>query len=381
MSALGRLGRWALLGVWLSVGAACMSSEARPLPMAAAPLQAKRVAVAPIASSADPLSPRPPHTPAEIPAAPLPQDPSAAREAARGAVAQGVDGGRTWLALREGPGFPVGAYLVGRAEGRAEQMLRSTLPAARYQASQSVQLGVHAGELYGLYPLPDRALGQTPKNPERGKHFAGPGSLILLYPKAQVTLKVQLYDEVGRMRPEAYQELSRALYDPGMSPAGVNPWIAFHPRLFALLYRVSHYFGEPIEVVSAFRYPHAKGDVDSKHARGRAVDIAVKGVSKRKLLAFLDSTFDNVGVGFYPNNEFVHLDVRGSPYYWTDPSGPGQRKRERERAPSQRARRGSDPTCKTVHLYRKGAKPVEVCPPEPGVDARPASEHPTEEPP
>jgi hypothetical protein len=366
MSALGRLGRWALLGVWLSVGAACMSSEARPLPMAAAPLQAKRVAVAPIASPTDPLSPRPPHTPAEIPAAPLPQDPSAAREAARGAVAQGVDGGRTWLALREGPGFPVGAYLVGRAEGRAEQMLRSTLPAARYQASQSVQLGVHAGELYGLYPLPDRALGQTPKNPERGKHFAGPGSLILLYPKAQVTLKVQLYDEVGRMRPEAYQELSRALYD---------------PRLFALLYRVSHYFGEPIEVVSAFRYPHAKGDVDSKHARGRAVDIAVKGVSKRKLLAFLDSTFDNVGVGFYPNNEFVHLDVRGSPYYWTDPSGPGQRKRERERAPSQRARRGSDPTCKTVHLYRKGAKPVEVCPPEPGVDARPASEHPTEEPP
>jgi hypothetical protein len=39
----------------------------------------------------------------------------------------------------------------------------------------------------------------------------------------------------------------------------------------------------------------------------------------------LRSRFKNVGVGYYPNSSFVHLDVRrGSSAFWIDYSGPGQ---------------------------------------------------------
>jgi hypothetical protein len=31
-----------------------------------------------------------------------------------------------------------------------------------------------------------------------------------------------------------------------------------------------------------------------------------------------------VGVGYYPNSSFVHLDVRKQSAYWVDHAGPGQ---------------------------------------------------------
>jgi hypothetical protein len=34
--------------------------------------------------------------------------------------------------------------------------------------------------------------------------------------------------------------------------------------------------------------------------------------------------FDDVGVGYYPNSSFVHLDVREVNTYWIDYSGPGE---------------------------------------------------------
>ena len=38
-------------------------------------------------------------------------------------------------------------------------------------------------------------------------------------------------------------------------------------------------------------------------------------------------TFDKVGVGYYPNSHFVHMDVRKQWTYWVDVSSPGQRPR------------------------------------------------------
>jgi len=40
----------------------------------------------------------------------------------------------------------------------------------------------------------------------------------------------------------------------------------------------------------------------------------------------LRRTFDKVGVGYYPNSSFVHLDVRKDhSAFWIDYSGPGER--------------------------------------------------------
>ena len=36
-------------------------------------------------------------------------------------------------------------------------------------------------------------------------------------------------------------------------------------------------------------------------------------------------TFQHIGVGYYPNSNFVHVDVRDGPSaFWIDYSGPGQ---------------------------------------------------------
>jgi uncharacterized protein YcbK (DUF882 family) len=97
--------------------------------------------------------------------------------------------------------------------------------------------------------------------------------------------------------------------------------IAVHPRLIKLLTRVSNTFGgRTIRVVSGYRTKSPKG---SRHRHGRAMDFTVVGIPNKALRDYLQ-TFENVGVGFYPNSHFVHLDVRKQWTYWVDFSGPGE---------------------------------------------------------
>jgi hypothetical protein len=153
------------------------------------------------------------------------------------------------------------------------------------------------------------------------------------------------------MRPEAYWALTEHLYDPGEGYLGVDPWVAYHPRLFAMLYLVGASLrqagggglGVPRAAASRRRrqQPRARARGGHQH-RGRE-PASVIGVFGSELRA-------RGGWGWYPNSSFVHLDTRGASYYWTDPSGPGKRQRNRERKPTQRARGGADPTAHSVHL-------------------------------
>jgi LysM repeat protein len=127
---------------------------------------------------------------------------------------------------------------------------------------------------------------------------------------------------IGRAR----KEISSIL-----TPMGRRPPI--DSRLIKLLARVSDTFGgRPLRVVSGYRgSSYVKG---SRHKSGRAVDFSVIGVPNEVLRDFL-RTLDKVGVGYYPNSSFVHLDVRDYPAYWVDYSGPGEAPRYRQRrAPS-----------------------------------------------
>lgn len=93
-------------------------------------------------------------------------------------------------------------------------------------------------------------------------------------------------------------------------------------RLIQLIAKVSDTFGgRPIDVVSGFRRERAAAG--SRHRSGRAIDFRVSGVPNSALRDYLQ-TLDNVGVGYYPNSTFVHLDVRDKWTYWVDHSGPGQ---------------------------------------------------------
>jgi uncharacterized protein YcbK (DUF882 family) len=99
-----------------------------------------------------------------------------------------------------------------------------------------------------------------------------------------------------------------------------------HPRLLSLIHAVAAaYPGRSLIVHSGYRHPdvshHAKR---SNHTRGRAIDFRVQGVSNRELFERLRHSFAKVGVGYYPNSAFVHLDVREDETLWVDYAGPGE---------------------------------------------------------
>lgn len=101
-----------------------------------------------------------------------------------------------------------------------------------------------------------------------------------------------------------------------------------HPidsRLIKAVVEVSdHFGGKPLEIVSGFR-PQTKTQhtPHSKHNKGAAMDFHVAGVPNTQLRDFCKGLGD-VGVGYYPNSSFVHLDIRDTSAFWIDSSGPGE---------------------------------------------------------
>lgn len=101
--------------------------------------------------------------------------------------------------------------------------------------------------------------------------------------------------EVRAVRAELYEQMSR-IYD--------------------------HFEGKQVQLVSGFRF--AERD-SSRHWHASAMDIRVAGVSYKEVYDFA-ATLDNghMGLGIYPNSQFVHVDFRapGEPSYrWVDYSG------------------------------------------------------------
>lgn len=131
------------------------------------------------------------------------------------------------------------------------------------------------------------------------------------------------YDTKGRFQPRQARRLEELLrcHHTGRRHA-------LNSRLVGLLYKIArHYPAQRVEVISGYRAPRIarrKGTRHSNHPRGRAADIRVPGISNERLRDYL-RTLPRVGVGYYPNSQFVHLDVRDHSAFWIDRSGPGER--------------------------------------------------------
>jgi uncharacterized protein YcbK (DUF882 family) len=100
-------------------------------------------------------------------------------------------------------------------------------------------------------------------------------------------------------------------------------------RLAQLIYQVDQHFDfKRIYVVAGYRAPRIakeKGNPKSPHKKGLACDFRIDGVTNTELRDF-ERTLPLVGVGYYPNSDFVHLDVRDKhSAFWIDYSGPGER--------------------------------------------------------
>lgn len=79
--------------------------------------------------------------------------------------------------------------------------------------------------------------------------------------------------------------------------------------------------GKPVVITSAYRTPDHNiregGVEDSKHLYGMAADIYVEGVPPRELAAIARQIMpDWGGVGVYPTQGFVHIDVREEKADW-----------------------------------------------------------------
>lgn len=137
-----------------------------------------------------------------------------------------------------------------------------------------------------------------------------------------------VYDAKGRMLPAAERGVAQVLGATGSRPSPDK-------RLIRLLVQISDRFGgRPLRIVSGYRT--TSYFEDSRHKVSRAVDFSIPGVPNEALRDYL-RTLPNVGVGYYPNSSFVHLDVRDHTAYWVDYSGPGEAPRR-----TAVARRGAD---------------------------------------
>jgi len=93
------------------------------------------------------------------------------------------------------------------------------------------------------------------------------------------------------------------------------------PRLIEMLYKISQRTGEKIILISGFR-PPAFAAPASYHTRGMAADIRIPGMTTL-MVRDLARAMGVRGVGYYPHSQFVHVDLREEPFFWTD-LGPGE---------------------------------------------------------
>lgn len=134
------------------------------------------------------------------------------------------------------------------------------------------------------------------------------------------TKTLTLYNANGKLVQSEYKKFEKLMFD---HHTGKKHKI--HPRLCYMLKLVAeHWPDHMITIYSGFRaYNPKQYTKKSKHNLGRAIDFAVDGVSNLKLMKFC-RTLKNVGVGYYPNSYFIHLDVRETSAFWVDYAGPGE---------------------------------------------------------
>jgi uncharacterized protein YcbK (DUF882 family) len=83
-----------------------------------------------------------------------------------------------------------------------------------------------------------------------------------------------------------------------------------HPTVLALLADIAeHWPGRVIQILSGYRSP-PYGVTHSRHFLGYAIDLRIPGVPTTEIRDFVWREHKGVGVGYYPQSDFVHIDSR-----------------------------------------------------------------------
>lgn len=146
-----------------------------------------------------------------------------------------------------------------------------------------------------------------------------PGVVTLYRVWSKQEVRLRLVSTNGQVRPAAIKQLQYLFRS--KNTRRVKPP---NRRLVLLIARISdHFGGRKINVISGYREASGFTKLSSRHVSGKAIDFRIPGVPER-VIADYCRKFDNVGVGYYPNSRFVHLDVRDKNAFWTDISKPGE---------------------------------------------------------
>jgi len=91
--------------------------------------------------------------------------------------------------------------------------------------------------------------------------------------------------------------------------------VMIHPLLLQKLKGLRYKIDKPVIVNSGYRCPSYNREVggvkSSYHLLGMAVDIHVPDISLKNLLKTAEE-IGFPGIGFYPEHNFLHLDVRST---------------------------------------------------------------------
>jgi uncharacterized protein YcbK (DUF882 family) len=69
------------------------------------------------------------------------------------------------------------------------------------------------------------------------------------------------------------------------------------------------YDGRTIELVSGYRVQRGESPT-SPHRDGRAIDFRIRGLRLTEIRDYLWRTYTAVGIGWYPGEQFIHMDSR-----------------------------------------------------------------------
>ena len=92
--------------------------------------------------------------------------------------------------------------------------------------------------------------------------------------------------------------------------------------LVEYLQKIRDYFGAEVEITSGYRCPsynsRINGATGSRHTKGQAADIVVRGVTPRRVAAYAEY-IGVKGIGLYETAKdgyFVHIDTRTTKSFW-----------------------------------------------------------------
>jgi uncharacterized protein YcbK (DUF882 family) len=165
----------------------------------------------------------------------------------------------------------------------------------------------------------------APKSSYRKTPLEKPsGNLWLRAENLGEEVRVQIYKAGGGFDNAALAKLDELFRCPRTGEVR-----AVRAELYEQLSRVQdHFDGKQLVLVSGFRFAER---TSSRHHHASAADFRIKGVHINAIREYA-TTLDtgNMGLGIYPNSEFIHLDFRapGEPSFrWTDYSGRGKAKK------------------------------------------------------